>query len=290
MALSSMTGFGQAEQATPSGTFRVEIRSVNNRYLELQIRSPRLLSGLESRIKKLVSDEITRGSVTVSISLNNGESNAIGWDEKLVDGYIHILKEIQKRYNFKEEISLSHLLPFTDVIGKQTDVVDDDTLWKHLKPVCAAALIDFSKSRQKEAAYIVADLKKMLKEIAKTLNKIEHQAPVRLRNYRETLKKKVTEIAGEKYDPMRIAMEIALMADKLDIAEECTRLRAHIEKLEEDLTGDEPAGKRLGFLLQEMNREANTIGSKANDIRISHWSVELKENIEKIREQTSNIE
>ncbi len=149
---------------------------------------------------------------------------------------------------------------------------------------------DFILSRRKEAAYIVSDLKKIVKVLLKTVRSIEQRAPVRLKNHRVELKKKIEQLAGKALDPSRMAIEVAIMADKQDIAEELTRLRAHIEKLDANFESDEPVGKRMGFILQEMNREANTIASKANDTKISHWSVRLKENVEKIREQILNIE
>ena len=286
-----MTGYGQAEKKTTSGTYRIEIRSVNNRYFELQVRIPRKLSVVEARIKKLINDEITRGSVTAYINLiGDDDVDTIHWEPRQADSYVAVLKEVKKRYGLKDPITLSHLLGFNDLLGKQSDEQSEEILWKHIKPVLTKALDEFSKSRQKEAAFIVTDLKKMVKQIALTLEKIEKQAPQRIVQYQEILRKRIRELVGNNFDESRLAVEIALMADKLDIAEECTRLRAHLEKMNEDLVSSEPAGKKLGFLLQEMNREANTIGSKSNDIKISHWSVDLKENIEKIREQISNIE
>ena len=291
MPLSSMTGFGQAEVSSPSGTYHFEIRSVNNRFLEIQTRMPRSFSNLEQKIKKLLSNKIARGSVAVNIFWNHEEQDwKLVWDKAAVNNYMAIFNEIQKQYNLKGEISLSNLLSFSDFIKKETAEFSDNTIWNHLKPALEAALNTFLASRRKEAAYIVTDLKKMVKNILNNLDKIERRAPVRLKKYTVDIKKKIENLVGRNMDPSRLSIEIALMADKQDIAEECTRLRAHIEKLEADFKSSDSAGKRMGFVLQEMNREANTIASKANDIKISHYSVALKENIEKIREQVLNIE
>ena len=291
MPLSSMTGFGQAEVSAPSGTYHVEIRSVNNRFLEIQTRMPRSFSSLEQKIKKLLSNKIARGSIAVNIVWNHGEQDGVLiWDKAAVNSYITIFREIQKQYKLKQEVSLSNLLAFSDFVKKETAEFNDNTIWSHLKPVLETALKDFLASRKREGAYIISDLRKMVKSLSENLNKVERRAPVRLRKYTTDLKKKIRNFVGRNMDPSRLAIEIALMADKQDIAEECTRLHAHIEKLKADFNSSEPAGKRLGFILQEMNREANTIASKANDIKISHLSVALKENIEKIREQVLNIE
>jgi len=291
MPLSSMTGFGQAEVSTPSGTYQVEIRSVNNRFLEIQTRMPRSFSNLEQKIKKLLSTKIARGSISVNIFWNHEEQDGkLVWDKEAVNNYMAIFNEIRRKHKLKEEVSLSNLLSFSDFIKRETAEFDENTIWSHLKPALEAALDTFLASRRNEAVYIIKDLQKMVKNIVSSLDKIERRAPVRLKKYTEDIKKKIENLVGRNMDPARLSIEIALMADKQDIAEECTRLRAHIEKLKGDFMCNESAGKRMGFILQEMNREANTIASKANDITISHHSVALKENIEKIREQVLNIE
>lgn len=291
MPLSSMTGFGQAEVSTPSGNYRVEIRSVNNRFLDIQMHVPRTLANLESRIKKLLCAKIARGSVTIIINWSHDDDKGkLVWDKVAVGNYMAIFREIQKEYNLKEEVSLSNLLTFSDFTKKETVEYSDILIWKHLRPVIETALKDLINSRQKEASFILSDLKKMVKVLSKTLDQIERRAPIRLKSYTEDLRKKIEQLAGRIIEPSRLAVEIALMADKQDIAEECTRFRAHIERMNADFNSNEPVGKRLGFILQEMNREANTIGAKATDTKISHWSVVLKENVEKIREQILNIE
>jgi uncharacterized protein (TIGR00255 family) len=290
MSLRSMTGFGQAESTTPSGLYHVEIRGVNNRYLELQLRIPKVLAVLEPKIKKLISQNISRGSILLLINWDQ-ESTAgrCTWNKTAAD-FVRILKEIKKEFSLVEDVSLSHLLEAGDLIKVESVQHSEETLWKHLSPILNQAVANFQQHRESEARFIEADLNKMVKNIEKILRKVELRAPARLKKQSSELQKRIASLVGEQVDQSRLATEIALMADRLDISEECTRLRAHIEKYRADVAAEEPAGKRLGFLLQEMNREANTIGSKANDAEISHLAIELKEIIEKIREQIQNIE
>ena len=292
MPLSSMTGFGQAERNTPSGNYHIELRSVNNRFLDIQMHVPRSFSSIEYRIKKYLSSKISRGSIFLNIILNRDDDNGrFTCNKSAANSYIHILHTLCKEYNLKDDITLSHLLSFNDLIKKESIDQNEDTLWKHIKPIIDAAMQDFISSRQKEARYIISDLKKIISTIGRTIDLIEKRAPARLKHFIVEINKKVNKIIDKKsVDQSRIALEISIMADKLDIAEECTRFRAHLQKMTEDFAGNGPIGKKLGFLLQEMNREANTIASKANDTKISHYSVILKENIEKIREQILNIE
>jgi uncharacterized protein (TIGR00255 family) len=286
-----MTGFGIAEAATASGTYRIEIRGVNNRFFELQLRQPRFVNNLEQQVRKEIQAVISRGSLTVNVTCDREEDGRkLSYDKQAVREYVKILREIKSRYALKGDVSLDALIKFSDIIKADATVFDDETVWKHLKPVLVKAVTAFQKTREKEAAFILKDLKQTLAGIEKTLRLIEKRAPVRMQEYSEGLRERITKLSSVQVEPSRIAVEIAVLADKLDISEECTRLSAHLVKFDEDLRADEPAGKRLSFLLQEMNREANTIGSKANDTEIAHWSVSLKEDIEKIREQIQNIE
>jgi uncharacterized protein (TIGR00255 family) len=286
-----MTGFGQAEITTPSGIYRVEISGVNNRFLNIQIRSPRIFSNIESNIRDYLSTKVNRGSVTVMVNWSReNKIDQLDWDQDTVSNYMHIFHEIRKKHNLKNDVTLSDLLNFNDIIQEQTIAYNEEILWKHLKKALVKASEEFTLLRQKEASFLISEIKKLLKTISRTLGLIENRAPIRLKKYKVELKNKIEQLAGKITDPTRLTIEISLMADKLDITEECTRLHAHIKKMSTDLNGSGPIGKRLGFILQEMNREANTISSKANDTKISFWSVDLKENIEKIREQVLNIE
>ncbi|HEX2955442.1 MAG TPA: YicC/YloC family endoribonuclease [Chitinispirillaceae bacterium] len=234
---------------------------------------------------------MSRGSITVLISCDREETvSKLTWDKESVKSYISIFNEIKESFSIQEPLTLTQLLNFSDFIKTEAAEFNEDMLWEHIVPVVQKALKEFQKARDTEGAYMVADMTKILDEISSALAIIEKRAPERIEQYAAALKEKVEKLIASPPDPMRMATEIALMADRLDISEECTRLRAHIEKFRQDFSADEPVGKRIGFLLQEMNREANTIGSKANDTEISHLSVKLKEYIEKIRELIQNIE
>lgn len=291
MSIRSMTGFGLAESLTQSGTYRVEIRGVNNRFLEIGVRQPKFAANLEQRIKKELSSVVSRGTVSVIITCDREEEGVrLTWEKPSVDNYMQIFKEISGTYNLDGAVTLSDLLHFSDFIKTENVDYDEEVLWEHLKPILRQAIEAFQQSRETEGEFIANELEKINQQISLTVDQIEKRAPGRIKEYASALEERVKKLIANPPDPLRMETEIALFADKLDISEECTRLRAHIAKFYDDLKKSEPVGKRMGFLLQEMNREANTIGSKANDMEISHLSVKLKENIEKIREQIQNIE
>lgn len=291
MPIKSMTGFALADARTPSGGFRVEIRAVNNRFLDLQLRLPKSLLGMEQKIKSAISEAIPRGSVSVFVTCDkeNGEGK-LAWDKDTVGNYVSIFRDIKKQFKLAGDVSLSDLLHFSDFIKPVSVLGDDKTIWKHFSPVLSKALENFQRSRVEEGEHIIRDLKKMLDAISRLLKDVEARAPHRVVEYSKDLTARIEKLLANPPDPTRLAAEVAIMADKMDISEECTRLRAHISAFIKDFGSDEPIGKRMNFLLQEMNREANTIGAKANDVKISHLSVSLKENVEKIREQIQNIE
>ena len=293
MPVRSMTGFGLAEARTPSGFYRVEIRGVNNRFFDLQLRLPRIFSNLEQNIKKEISKAISRGSVSVFISSDReNEPLRLAWDKAAVENYIRIFRDIKKTFSLAGDIMLSDVLHFSDLVKMTPVQYDDKILHRHIGPLISKALENYRKSRETEGALIVKDLKKNIAEILRLLDHVEKRAPLRLREYSRELAARIAKLCAEtiKPDEARLATEVALMADRLDVSEECVRLRAHVKTFSQDFAGDEPVGKHMNFLIQEMNREANTIGSKANDTVISQLSVKLKESIEKIREQIQNIE
>lgn len=291
MPIRSMTGFGIAEGPTASGTYRVEIRGVNNRFIEMQVRQPRFIANLEQKIRKEITSVVSRGSIQVSITCDreNGGAGLI-WDEETVGNYVRIFREIGEKFSLTGDVTLANLQGFSDIIKTETVEYNEEEVWEHLLPVLKQSLGTFQEARETEGAFIVRELRKIIDEISASLETIEQRAPMRIGEYEKALRERVRKLIEEPPDPQRMTTEIALCADRLDISEECTRLRAHITKFREDLEYDGPVGKRMGFMLQEMNREANTIGSKANDTEVAHLSVVLKENIEKIREQIQNIE
>jgi len=291
MPVQSMTGFGQAEAQTPSGQYRVEIRAVNNRFLDIQLRHPKSLNSLEQKIKELITETISRGSVSVFIGCDKeNEAGALSWDAKMAKNYVDIFRHIQKRFKLSGDVTLSDLLHFSDFLKTESVQCDEKTLWKHFKPVLTDALKNCRQAREDEGMHIIGELRKTLDEIIRLLTDVEARAPARITEYAKTLTERVRKLLKDTPDEQRLAREIAMMADKLDISEECARLRSHIAAFVKVFDSSEPAGKRMNFLLQEMTREANTMGSKANDTAISHLTVTLKEDIEKIREQIQNIE
>jgi len=291
MALKSMTGYGQAETLTQSGTFRVEIKSVNNRFLEIQTRLPRSLSSLDTHIKKTISSLISRGSLLVIMTWDKEEADTrLVYDKKAVEDYVSILRSIKSDYNLHGEVTISDLIQFNDVIRTETISINNTTTWRALKPVLLDAINDFQKSREKEGSFIAKDLTAMAKKISTLIRRVQKRSPIRLKKYSADLKIKIEKLADSVADPQRINTEIAILGDRLDLSEECTRVQSHIKNFTDCFQSSEPVGKRIGFILQELNREANTIGSKANDFYIADYSVQLKELIEKIREQIQNIE
>ena len=277
-----------------TAVYRIEIRGVNNRFLDLQLRLPRSFSNIEQKIKKQISETVSRGSVSVFIASDKeNEAGKLTWDKDAVENHVRIFREIKKAFALAGEPTLSDLLQFSDLIKTTSVKYDDKTLLKHLLPVLKNALQGYQKSREVEGAVIIKDFKKIVSEMLALLKRVEQRAPQRVEEYSKELTQRIDTLlsqASQRPDAQRLAAEVALMADRLDISEECSRLRAHLAAFVKDFQRDDPVGKRMNFLVQEMNREANTIGSKANDTTISHLAIVLKELIEKLREQIQNIE
>jgi uncharacterized protein (TIGR00255 family) len=293
MAIRSMTGFGLAEANGERGTFHVEVRGVNNRFLDVQCRLPRSMASLEQKVKQLVSSTLSRGYITVGVTHSGAASETkLSWDREAVDGYMRIFREVIATCGLDGGVTLSDLMRFSDVIKAETATMTEDEVWAEFEPVVKQALEVFQQSRAVEGAHTEGDLRESLAQIEADLVKIEQRAPTRLSAYQHQLRQRIEQLLGgmDGVDQGRLAMEVALMADKLDISEECCRMRGHLKAFDAALSSTEAAGKQLGFLLQEMNREANTICSKANDTQIAHWGVSLKEQAERIREQLQNVE
>ncbi|MCX7726653.1 MAG: YicC family protein [Chitinispirillaceae bacterium] len=291
MPIRSMTGYGLAEGVTASGTYIIEIRGINNRFLEVQFRLPKFLSSIEQIIKKEISKVISRGSILLTITCNKEDSTKkISFNPEVIDSYLKIMREIIEKYSLKGDVTLSELLNFEDVIKVEDIEFNEEELWSHISPILEQALFSFQCSRETEGAFIAESLRKMSQEIETSLQEIEKKAPYRIEKYAKELRERISKLIENPPDENRIATEIAICAEKLDISEECVRLRAHLNKFKEDFETNEPVGKRMSFILQEMNREANTIAAKANDAEIVHLSILMREIIEKIREQVQNIE
>jgi len=291
--MNSMTGFGKAEAISKSSNFSVEISSVNSRYLEISVRMPRQISALEHKIRELINGHLNRGKVFIHIGYAESEDSLSKSfiNEKAVSAINKQLNKIKKEHKIGGEITMSDFLVFSEVTRPTDNSCDEKKIWKELQSVVSVALDGLLKMRQKEGAAMARDMKKRLTLIKKINNDIVKNSSLVVAKYRTKLETKVNEmLKNVEVDQSRLEQEVAFYADRCDISEECTRLFSHIQQYQDDIKLSEPVGKRLNFVLQEMNREANTISSKANEIKITSAAISLKEEIEKLREMIQNVE
>jgi len=294
----SMTGFGRGEYSDEISKVTVEIRSVNHRYLDIYVKMPRRYSFAEETIKSAIKERLHRGKVEVSVNVDNiGKSDSdVRLDKELAARYYNVLSELRDSFDFGEEsrVSLSLLSKMPDVIVTTPAAEDEEAMAKRLIGATANALDDFCSMRETEGEKLAADLSARADIIQEIRDRIEKRAPEIEKEYAAKFKARVEEILGGVYEvpAERIALEAAIFADKANITEELVRLGSHISQLRKFLQSDgrEAVGKKIDFLIQEMNREANTIGSKSNDREITSSMLDLKAEIEKVREQVQNIE
>lgn len=292
--VNSMTGFGRAASGEQSNrNFMVEIKSVNHRFLDMNIKMPKTLFSLEDKIRKLISDKISRGKVDVFITYKNYNKSDLvaNLNSNLAESYINCLQELQSRYNIKNDISISLVARFPDVIYTEEKEENMDEIWLELSSAVDNALISLKEMRAREGEKLKVDVIEKCKDIQKDVNSIKNLSERVVINYKNRLTERLTELLGNvPLDENRIALELAIFADKSSIDEELTRLYSHIDQLTNTLEASEPVGRKLDFIVQEMNREANTIASKSSDLEITNYALNIKNNIEKIREQIQNIE
>ena len=294
----SMTGFGRGEYSDEISKVTVEIRSVNHRYLDIYVKMPRRYSFAEETIKAAIKSRLHRGKVEVNVTVDNiGKSDSdVRLDKELAARYYKALSELKDNFDFGDEshVSLSLLSRMPDVIVTTPAAEDEEAMVKRLIGAKEMALDDFCSMREAEGAKLAADLSARADTIQNIRDCIETRAPEIEKEYAAKFKARVEEILGGVYDvpEERIALEAAIFADKANITEELVRLGSHISQLRGFLQadGEEAVGKKIDFLIQEMNREANTIGSKSNDKEITSHMLDLKAEIEKVREQVQNIE
>ena len=294
----SMTGFGRGEYSDEISKVTVEIRSVNHRYLDIYVKMPRRYSFAEETIKSAIKERLHRGKVEVSVSVDNvGKSDSdVRLDKELAARYYSVLSELKDSFDFGEEsrVSLSLLSKMPDVIVTTPAAEDEEAMVKRLLGATSKALDDFCSMREAEGEKLAADLSARADTIQDIRDRIDKRAPEIEKEYAAKFKARVEEILGGVYEvpEERIALEAAIFADKANITEELVRLGSHISQLRKFLRseGKEAVGKKIDFLIQEMNREANTIGSKSNDREITSNMLDLKAEIEKVREQVQNIE
>ena len=289
-----MTGFGRGEFSTDGFTATVEFRSVNSRFCEVSVRLPRTIAERESEIQRLVKGVFSRGriNVQIQIELPSDISSEQQINREAAAAYRGLLEELRDAAGLKEPIQLEHILRFPDVFHiVENGGGEADEIWNAVSKALDEGSRKMLEMRRREGEALEKELQDRLTEIETNLLIVEEQAPERLPSARERLRDRLSEIIDdERIDNDRIEFEMALLADRLDIREECVRLRSHIDIFREAVSGDEPVGRKLNFLSQEMNREINTIGSKANDAGLSHVVVRMKEQLEKIREQIENVE
>ena len=287
----SMTGFGRGTASDPRRETVVEVHSVNNRFLDIVLRGSREAMQLEPQIRDLVRRYLERGRVTVTISIEGTEEGEPALDIERARAYLRILNSLSKRLDLPGEPDLAMLAGFRDVISSNVVEESGEDLWQSVEPALGEALEALMVMKKREGGALSDDLERRIGAVEESLDEIEKLAPDRSSEYAEKLKGRVEELLdGAAIDENRLYNEIALYADRIDISEECTRLHSHLNQARQIMAGSNPAGRQVNFLLQEMHREVNTIGSKANDQGISHLVVAMKEELEKMREQVQNVE
>lgn len=292
----SMTGFGRAAKEENGRQIAVEIKSVNNRYLDCFVRLPRKWAALEERIKPFLQNRgFARGKldVTVTLSESAGEAVAVGLDESYLEGYLAALTKLRDEYRLADDITVMSVAKNPAVFAVNAAEPDLEADWAALEPVLAAAADANLAARAREGAALADDLLAKLQNIRSLVDKIEGLTAQTVVTYRERLAERVREaLADNRIEPdeSRLLTEVALFADRVAVDEELVRLRTHFASMEAMLAGDEPVGRKLDFLLQEMNREINTTGSKCNDAAVAALVVEVKYELEKMREQIQNLE
>ena len=292
--IKSMTGYGRGESLQGSYRIKIEIKAVNHRYNDISVKMPRHINYLEESIKKLVKEKISRGKVDVYLNLEYIDESAVEVkvDIPLAKSFKTALEELIEALNLKDEIRLNNILNISEAMRTERKELDEDLIWNCVSEAVGIALDNMMIMREKEGAQLKADIITKLENINASLFYIVERAPYVVVEYQEKLKERITDLIHNSIslDEDKINSEVAFFADKSSIDEEIVRLHSHIKQFYTILEEKEPIGRKLDFLIQELNREINTIGSKANDVVISKYVVELKSELEKIREQIQNIE
>ena len=289
----SMTGYGRSELQNESFRIAVEIKSVNNRYLDINIKMPRILNPLEAQIRKELKKFMQRGKVDVFISYQDlTESNMeVKYNARIAQEYWEHLNRMAEDFGIENDVRVSSLARFPDVLTMEEEPVDPEGIWENLQQVLRDAAKMFDETRIREGEFLKEDMNGKLNEMLYHVAFISERAPGLIETYRKNLQDKVTELLeGSNIDESRIAQEVTIYADKVCVDEELVRLRSHIEATCQELSREGSIGRKLDFIAQEMNRESNTILSKSDDREVSDHAIELKTTVEKIREQVQNIE
>ncbi|MDD6355139.1 MAG: YicC family protein [Oscillospiraceae bacterium] len=291
--LKSMTGFGRAVEEIDGYVITVEIKSVNHRYFDFSSRIPRQYGFLDDKLKSYINSKVSRGKVEcyVSVEALDTEDAAVVINKTLASAYVKALKELSGEYSLKEDFGTAFVSRLPDVFVLKKADEDEEKIWQLVKSVTDEAIEKFIQMRAVEGAKMKEDVASRAEYILDCVSFIEERSPQTVKEYNDKLVERVHEIIGDvSLDEQRIIQEVAVYADKVAVAEETVRLRSHIAQLKTFLESEEPIGRKMDFLVQEINREANTIGSKANDVEIARKVVDIKAEVEKIREQIQNIE
>lgn len=292
--IKSMTGFGRCELADGERKYTIEMKGVNHRYLDVNIRMPKKLNFFETAIRNLLKQSVSRGKVDVFITYEDlSEGQAIlKYNQSLAKEYLECLKQMEESFGLENDIRVSTLSRYPEVLTMEEQALDEEEIWSGLKKAIEGALEQFVETRKMEGENLKKDILNKLDGMLKLVAYIEERSPEIIKEYRQKLEEKVKEILEDsQIDDGRIAAEVIIFADKICTDEEVVRLKSHIGHMKEVLQSEEAGiGRKLDFIAQEMNREANTILSKANDLEVSNCGIDLKTEIEKVREQIQNIE
>ena len=291
--IKSMTGYGSAKGTVEGLEITVELKSVNNRYLDTSVRLPRSFLFAEEAIKSAVQSHISRGKVDVFVSVDSSQAGdmTVKVNEPLLKGYIEAIRHISEEYSLANDMTAMSVSRFPDVLSVEKKDLDAEAISAGISAIVEEALRDFDAMRQREGANLRDDVLSRLETIDRLVSTVENEAPKTVAEYRKRLEQKMQEVLGSTgIDENRILAEAAIFADHIAVDEETVRLRSHMSQLSTMINGSSPTGRKIDFLIQEFNREANTIGSKCQNSEIAHVVVDLKSEIEKIREQIQNIE
>lgn len=291
--IKSMTGFGRAQMLVDSMNITVELKSVNHRYFEFSSKVTRTYGFLEEKLKSSVQNAVSRGKVDCYVSIEElSEDNCtVSVNHSLAAGYINALNELSEKYGVENDITVTSLAKYYDIFSVHKDEADEERVWNAVKVVLDEALASFIAMREREGEKLRDDILSRCDTIIKNVSCIEERSPQTVAEYNAKLLERMRSVLEDVHvDEQRLLTEAAIFADKIAVAEETVRLRSHIEQMREFMNGDTAIGRKADFLIQEFNREANTIGSKAQDVAIAKKVIDIKAEIEKIREQIQNIE
>lgn len=291
--IKSMTGYGRAHTIIEDREILVEIKAVNHRYFEFFARVPRAYGYLEEKLKSMIHTVVYRGKIEVNVSIffKDGKDAHIDINMATAKGYVESLRSISDIYSLADDLSLTSISHFTDIFNIYKEIEDEEVVWNMVKPIAEEALNKFVDMRQNEGSKLKADLQHKLKEVQLHTKTVEEQSPLTVELYRKRLYAKLTEVLENTViDEQRILTEAAIFAEKTAVDEEIIRLYSHLHQFMQLLDTEEAVGRKLDFLVQEINREINTIGSKASDVEVTKLVIEMKSLVEKIREQIQNIE